>query len=102
MIVLWSLLACKPEQPEDSGTSNGAVTLPLPDISDVDFPTSLQEALTMSVAITTGPVFDGNRTVLKELGRSGCPDYYAGVPPEEDFDADLSWMDHCITAGGLF
>lgn len=97
------LLACSPaEDSADTGVSADAPELPLPDLEGVDLPASITEALELAIGLKLAMPFDGNAQVLSTYAREGCPDFYAGPPPEADFEADTSWMDHCRTAGGLF
>lgn len=101
--MIFLLLACGPaSDSSEEGSTSVAPELPLPDISDIDFPASIQDALTTAIGLTLNQPFEGNRSTLSTLARSGCPDFFVGAPPEADFEADTSWLDHCRTAGGLF
>lgn len=106
MIVLWLALGCTGNEVAEttSGPAAGA-ELARPDLSGVDMDAAVNRALELTLAVTTGPIWDANRSTL-EVGRNDCPDVYLG-PPEDDTDLDedapgLHWSDRCQTAGGLY
>ncbi|HND29393.1 MAG TPA: hypothetical protein PLA94_05310 [Myxococcota bacterium] len=100
--MIFLLLACVSEEPEDSAPPAPAPELPLPDLDGIDLPAAVQEALSLAVGLSLGAPWQGNVTSLTTLAREGCPDFYVGAPPEVDIDTALSWADTCRTSGGLF
>ena len=83
-------------EPPDPGPP--AAQLPLPDVSDVDFPAAYTAALDLLLATDMRAVWAGHRESLLTI-RPGCPDLWLGDvdDPQED---GVSWQDHCTTPGG--
>lgn len=100
--MIFLLLACTSEEPEESGITPEGPELSLPDLDGIDLPAAVQEAMNLAVGLSLGAPWQGNVRSLTELAREGCPDFYVGAPPETNIEVDLSWYDQCRTAGGLF
>lgn len=105
--LLVLLVACGGD-PADTGappvTDRGpAETLPLPDVSEVDFPAAYSSALRQLMLVSTAAPWRGFTSTLGGV-EPGCPDLWVGVPADDDFDGDegggLSWYDTCSAADG--
>lgn len=75
--------------------------LVLPDITGLDMPVAYQDALSLAMTVTANTAFTSHTRSIDRF-EPGCPDVYAGAPPEDLVDADidedatgLTWADFC-------
>ncbi|MEZ4317709.1 MAG: hypothetical protein R3F61_09395 [Myxococcota bacterium] len=110
-MILALLVSCTPQEapPEPIKPTPVVDELEIPDISGIDMEAAFVEAMQLLLTVNA-------RTPFQSLDRSfdrfqpGCPDVYAGIPPEEQADIDvdmdaggLTWTDHCENPdGGYF
>lgn len=96
-----------------AGSQIGAIRKPDPapappsDLTDINLARAVEDALALAGIVTTQSAFVGHTTTM-ERGEVGCPQVWAGVPPEDltnfQFDDDeegLSWLSDCTTGSGL-
>jgi hypothetical protein len=105
-ILLLGMIACSATVEDTTGPPQHQTdtTLPLPDISGIDFQAAYRDALSLSLGVVGGVPFDTHTTLLAERELT-CPDVYAGIPDDsiDDLDEDMggaSWWDFCETGGG--
>ncbi|MCO4774129.1 MAG: hypothetical protein KDA24_29125 [Deltaproteobacteria bacterium] len=90
LVGLAVLLAACPSEDEPAPTGPGLV---LPDISDIDFPSAMAEAIELTFTADMRASWAGHASTL-EFTRQGCPDFW--LSPQ-----DASWQDHCTTVSGV-
>jgi hypothetical protein len=104
--------ACTQPEPEPEPIKPEPVVdeLELPDITGLDIEKSFEDALALALTVTARTPFNSLANSFDRF-QTGCPDVWAGVPPEEfaDLDVDmddaegLTWSDHCENPdGGYF
>jgi hypothetical protein len=111
LAVLPLLVACTTEPPD--GSQIGAIRQPDPDpappsdLTDIDMRASIEAALALAGIVTTQSAFVGHLDTMA-MGEVGCPDVWAGAPPENfvelELDEDatgLSWLAGCSTRAGV-
>jgi len=79
--------------PSDGGDEPPTPTVVLPDISGIDFPAAMAQALELTFSADLRAAWTGHGASL-ELTRSGCPDFWVT-------DEDAEWRDHCTTFAGI-
>ena len=72
-----------------------------PDVSDVDFPAAMAEAMGLALSVNARSAWLGHAESLG-LAEQGCPSFYAGFadPEMADEGEGLSWYDLCTTSKG--
>ena len=104
--------ACTQPEPEPEPIKPEPVVdeLEIPDITGLDMEQSFEDALRLALTVTARTPFNSLANSFDRF-QTGCPDVWAGVPPEEfaDLDIDneeaegLTWSDHCENPdGGYF
>lgn len=75
--------------------------LDIPDVTGVDFELRYREALELALSVNARVIFDSHRRSLDTF-EVGCPDVYAGIPPQDvadvglrEVDSGFTWSDHC-------
>jgi hypothetical protein len=89
LLVGLSAAGC-PSADTPQPTGSGLV---VPDITGIDFPAAMQEALDVTFAADLRAAWAAHRQSLG-LTRAGCPDFWVG-------DRDGEWRDHCTTGAGI-
>jgi hypothetical protein len=98
------LLACTGSNDDESPVEKGAPDeLPLPDIEGIDFASAYEELFQVGLTVDLDRAWKGHAKTV-ELGSEGCPDFYAGPPPQagDNVDEDaggVAWQDRCKTIG---
>ncbi len=95
------LVGCQAEEAPPVDVGAPVETLPLPDVSGIDFAVAFKEQLQLAKTVHTGRVWAGMVASL-ERAQQGCPDFYlAGEGGGEGMAAgDAVWQDDCTTQGG--
>ena len=97
-------LACASPSDDETPLEKGAPDeLALPDIEEVDFQSAFEEMFTVGMTVNLNNAWKGHKKTV-ELGSEGCPDWYAGPPPQagDNVDEDaggVAWQDRCKTVG---
>jgi len=105
------LLSCAPEEAAPPTIKPTPVVdeLEIPDISGIDMEAAFVDALTLALTVNARTPFNSLNNSFDRF-QTGCPDVYAGIPPQEQAEVDvgmdaggLTWTDHCENPdGGTF
>jgi hypothetical protein len=110
IVLVLGAIGCTVEPPEPkAGPQAGALRNPTPpvDYKELDMRAAVEEALQFGGLVTTAAAWRGHVATM-DLGRLGCPQVWAGVPPEDLLNLDLAsedamgltWLADCATDPG--
>ena len=98
--LFFGVAGCEEEQEAPVEVGEPVETLPLPDVSGVDFAAAFKEQLQLAKGVHAGRVWAGMVASLERAQR-GCPDFYLGAEGGDGMaEGDAVWRDSCTTGGG--